>query len=187
MAEGLGLPQDWGVVIADVDPNGPGARAGLHPATSSDARRQTDGERAAIPRELLHARGRYARHARDLARRCAADGACDGCGADRMRPSGSRSTCRPEDHIVSRLGVLGAGSDERIARLLPLLRRREGVVVAAVSPAAPPSQQGSLRPGGRDPPGQSNRYQKSCRPARRGQRDQTWWRARRARSSARDD
>jgi S1-C subfamily serine protease len=27
------------------------------------------------------------------------------------------------------------------------LRRREGVVVAAVSPAAPPSQQGSLRPG----------------------------------------
>jgi S1-C subfamily serine protease len=43
--------------------------------------------------------------------------------------------------------VLALDLDERVARLLPTLRRREGVVVAAVSPAAPPSQQGNLRPG----------------------------------------
>jgi serine protease Do len=54
---------------------------------------------------------------------------------------------KPEDHIVSRLGILGVDLDPRISALLPSLRRREGVVVAAISPAAPPSQQGSLRPG----------------------------------------
>ena len=32
MAEGLGLPQDWGVVIADVIPHGPAAAAGMQPA-----------------------------------------------------------------------------------------------------------------------------------------------------------
>ena len=54
---------------------------------------------------------------------------------------------RPEEHIVSKLGILGLDLTAKIAALLPSVRRREGVVVAAISPAAPPSQQGSLRPG----------------------------------------
>jgi serine protease Do len=31
MAEGLKLPQDWGVILGDVDPDGPAAQAGLEP------------------------------------------------------------------------------------------------------------------------------------------------------------
>jgi serine protease Do len=31
LAAGLKLPQDWGVILSDIDPNGPAAAAGLHP------------------------------------------------------------------------------------------------------------------------------------------------------------
>jgi|HubBroStandDraft_1064217.scaffolds.fasta_scaffold94277_2 serine protease Do len=31
LAAGLKLPQDWGVILSDVDPNGPAGAAGLHP------------------------------------------------------------------------------------------------------------------------------------------------------------
>ena len=29
MAKGLDLPRDWGAILSDVDPSGPGAEAGL--------------------------------------------------------------------------------------------------------------------------------------------------------------
>jgi serine protease Do len=147
IAEGLGLPQDWGVVIADVDPNGPGFRAGLQPGdivVSLDGKPMENGRQfqvnfytrgvgAPVTLEILRGDARLTTRVTVAERPDA--------------PERFADYVRPEDHIVSRLGVLGLDLDERVARLLPLLRRREGVVVAAVSPAAPPSQQGSLRPG----------------------------------------
>lgn len=147
VAEGLGLAQDWGVVISDVDPNGPGGRAGLQAGDivlTLDGKPMENGRQfqvnfytrgVGLPVNLEILRG----DARLTARVAVVE-----------RPDAPERFAefvRPEDHVVSRLGVLGLDLDERIARLLPLLRRREGVVVAAVSPAAPPSQQGSLKPG----------------------------------------
>ena len=147
IAEGLGLSQDWGVVISDVDPNGPGGRAGLQAGDivlALDGKPMENGRQfqvnfytrgVGVPVNLEIQRG----DARVTARVTVAE-----------RPDAPERFAefvRPEDHVVSRLGILGLDLDERIVRLLPSLRRREGVVVAAVSPAAPPSQQGSLKPG----------------------------------------
>jgi serine protease Do len=147
LAEGLGLPQDWGVVIADVDPNGSGARAGLQVGDivlTLDGKPMENGRQFQVnfytrgvgqPVTLEVLRGE-ARLTRQVA-------VAERPGA----PERFTEFLRPEERVVSRLGILGLDLDERIAKLLPSVRRREGVVVAAVSPAAPPSQQGSLRPG----------------------------------------
>jgi S1-C subfamily serine protease len=39
----------------------------------------------------------------------------------------------PEGNIVARLGILGLDLDEKVAKMLPLLRARAGVVVAAAT------------------------------------------------------
>jgi serine protease Do len=147
IAEGLGLPQDWGVVIADVDPNGPGARAGLQ---SGDIVVSLDGKPMENGRQFqinFYTRGVGAPVTLEILRGDARLTTRVTVAERPDAPERFAEYVRPEDHIVSRLGVLGLDLDDRVARLLPLLRRREGVVVAAVSPAAPPSQQGSLRPG----------------------------------------
>ena len=70
MAEALGLTLDAGVILADVIPGGPAdegrARTGRHRAL---ARRQGDGERAAVPDQRLHARRRRAGRDRGPSRR----------------------------------------------------------------------------------------------------------------------
>jgi serine protease Do len=147
VAEGLGLPQDWGAIIADVDPEGPAARAGLIPGDivlTLDGKPMENGRQfhvnfyaravgQEVTLELLRGDVRFTK------RIAVAERAGD--------PERFSEFVRPDEHIVSRLGILGLDLTERIAQLLPSVRRREGVVVAAISPAAPQSQQGSLKPG----------------------------------------
>jgi serine protease Do len=147
IAEGLGLSQDWGVVIADVEPDGPGARAGLQ---TGDIVLTLDGKPMENGRQFqvnFYARSIGQPVTLDLLRGDARVTARVTVAERPGDPDRFAEFVKPEDHIVSRLGILGIDLDARIAGLLPSLRRREGVVVAAISPAAPPSQQGSLRPG----------------------------------------
>jgi serine protease Do len=147
IAEGLGLAQDWGVVIADVDPNGPGAKAGLQ---TGDVVLTLDGKAMENGRQFqvnFYTRGVGAPVTLEVLRGDARLTTRVTVAERPDAPERFAEYVRPEDHIVSRLGVLALDLDERVAKLLPTLRRREGVVVAAVSPAAPPSQQGNLRPG----------------------------------------
>ena len=54
---------------------------------------------------------------------------------------------RPEEHLVSRLGILALNLSPDVARMLPGLRRSQGVVVAAASDQALPIRGEPLFPG----------------------------------------
>jgi serine protease Do len=147
LAAGLGLAQDWGVIISDVDPAGPGARAGLQRGDivlSLDGKVMENGRQfqvnfyarsvgAMVSLEVLRGEQR-------LTLRVPVAERPD----DPMRFAGM---VRPEEHLVPRLGILGLNLDEQIASLLPDLQQPDGVVIAAVASDAPISRQGTLAPG----------------------------------------
>jgi len=147
MAQGLGLARDWGVVLGDVDPDGPGAAAGLQIGDivlSLDGKTMENGRQFRVN---FYTRGigttvtlEVLRGERQLTLRVPVAERAD----DPMRFAG---LVRPEDHLVQKLGILALNVDERLAELLPQLRRRDGVIVAAISADAPVSRQGALRPG----------------------------------------
>jgi serine protease Do len=147
MAAGLALSQDWGVIVSDVDPAGPAARAGVQPGDiilSLDGKPMENGRQLQV-NFYTRAIGQSVslqvlRAGQPLAIRVQVAERADD-------PSRFAEMVRPEEHLVPRLGVLGLNLDDRLMSLLPALRRREGVVVAAVAADAPVSRQGQLEPG----------------------------------------
>ena len=146
LAEALGVSSDAGVVLSDVTPGGPAARAGLQPG---DLVLALDGKRMENGRQLrinLYARGVSDTVVIDVQR------------GDRKLslkvPVGERDSDvgRLKDLVAQQvpiraLGVLGLNLTPQIAELLPNLRRQKGVVVASVTQLVPYSQQGRLQPG----------------------------------------
>jgi serine protease Do len=147
LAEALGVTAtDAGVVLSDVAPGGPAARAGLQPG---DLVLALDGKRMENGRQLrinLYAHGVNDTVVIDLLR------------GDRKLslrvPVGERDTgadrlgdLAAQQIAVRPLGILALNLTPQIAQLLPNLRRPRGVVVATVSPVVPYSQQGRLQPG----------------------------------------
>jgi serine protease Do len=147
MAEGLRLPQDWGVIVSDVDPDGPGARAGLQPGdivVSLDGKVMENGRQFQVN---FYTRGvgdmvslQVLRGDRRLTMRVPVAERAD----DPLRFAG---LVRPEEHLVPRLGVLALNIDQGIAAMLPNLRQPDGVVIAAIAADAPVSRQGAMNPG----------------------------------------
>ena len=146
MAEALGVTTDAGVVLSDVAPGGPAARAGLQ---AGDLVLSLDGKRMENGRQLrinLYAHGMNETVVLDVQR-----------GERKLSirvPVGERDSevGRLTDLIaqqvpVRALGVLGLNLTPQIVQLLPNLRRPKGVVVASVSALSPYSQQGRLQPG----------------------------------------
>ncbi len=130
---GLGLPQDWGVLVGDVEPEGPADRAGLK---VGDIVVGLNGKTMQNARQLEIGVYRYPRNERvtlDVMR-----------GADKLSvqipvtereddPQRFADMVNPEESLVSRLNILGVGIDKQLAALLPDLRHPWGVVVAAGS------------------------------------------------------
>ena len=146
LAEALGLPVDEGVILADVAPGSPAAKAGLRPAdivTSLDGKRMENGRQLRIN---VYAKG---------------GGQVVTLGVKRGQqtlsvnvPVVERSTgsMRLEDLIgqqqaIVNLGLTVLDLSPSIAEFLPPLRRGKGAVVARVAPDAPFSQQGRVLPG----------------------------------------
>src|SRR5215218_5079768 len=147
LAEGLKLPRDWGVVLGDVNPDGPAAKAGLE---AGDVVATLDGKVMENGRQLqvnLYGRGigeavklQVLRGARTLD----ATVTVIERGDDPNRFAGM---VRPEEHLVNRLGILGLTLTQPLINLLPDLRVPSGVVVAAAAHTGPPAWEGELQAG----------------------------------------
>jgi serine protease Do len=130
LAAGLGLRQDWGVILSDVPPEGAAARAGLR---MGDLVVKLDGKVMENARQLevdLYPRMPGGSVTLEVLR-----------GAERLTyvvtvaerrgdPDRFADRVSPERNSVARLGVLALDLDETVAQLLPPLRARAGVVVA---------------------------------------------------------
>lgn len=146
MAEALGLPFDAGVILADVPPGSPAAKAGLLPG---DVVLTLDGKEMENGRQFRI--NVYARGAGELVTLEVRRGERT---LSVKVPVGERDTAslRLEELIgpqqpIAALGIVALELTPAIAELLPPVRRSTGAVVARVGPQAPYSQQGTLLPG----------------------------------------
>jgi serine protease Do len=146
LAAGLGLLFDRGVVLSDVLPSGPGARAGLRPG---DVVVALDGKPMENARQLdvnLYRRAPGETVTLSVRR-----------GQQSLEvpvpvverpedPDRFVSLVTPERNLVPRLGVLALELDDDLRRALDPLRGTEGVLVAARSGASPGAED-ELKPG----------------------------------------
>jgi serine protease Do len=133
MATGLNLDQDWGVIVSDVQPEGPSDKAGVK---IGDIVRGLNGKPMHDARQLeleIFRSPTKQKVTLDLQR-----------GSDHLTvevpvinavddPTRFADLVNPEDNLIPRLGILGIGIDKKLAALLPDLRNSYGVVVAAGS------------------------------------------------------
>ena len=133
LARGLGLSQDWGVVVADVTPGGPAAQAGVG---IGDVVLSLDGRPMANARQMnvnLYRRPAGSSVSLDVQR---GSGRVHLVVPVREREDSVDNLAEmvtPERNIVVRLGILALDLDEKVASMLPALRAQAGVVVAAAS------------------------------------------------------
>ena len=137
LAEGLHLGQDWGVLLSDVDPDGPASKAGLK---AGDIVLNLDGKTMENARQLevnLY-RYRVGQKVNVAVLR----------GSDRLDyavpvvereddPARFMDFVDPTKNVVPKLGILGIEIDKKIADLLPELRKQYGIVVAAHAGESP--------------------------------------------------
>jgi serine protease Do len=142
-AAGLGLPQEYGVVIGDVAPDGPADKAGLQ---VGDVILRLDGKPMENARQLevnIYRRSLNEKVSLDVMR-----------GHDALTvevpvierkddPQRFADMVNPDSNVVARLGILGIPIDRKVAAMLPDLRKTYGVVVAASMFGS----QGGLKPG----------------------------------------
>jgi serine protease Do len=147
MAKGLGLPMEHGVIIADVDPDGPADHAGLkrrdivlslnaHIIETSrqfrnDVYRRQGGEKVTLV--IQRGAERLTQSVEVKEQAVATDPLAD-------------LIASPEKNLVPRLGILCLEIDKDVGRLLPDLRRSFGIIVAAKAPQGQ-SQIIDLQPG----------------------------------------
>jgi serine protease Do len=131
LAAALELPQDFGVILADVTPSGPGDEAGLK---VGDIVLSLDGKAMENARQMVVNLYRYSagekvklevlRHGEKLSVPVAVVRRDD----DPMRFA---DMVDPAKNAVPKLGILGIAVDQRVAALLDELRKPYGIVVAA--------------------------------------------------------
>jgi serine protease Do len=137
LATGLRLAQDWGVVLADVIPEGPADEAGLE---AGDIVLSVNGKTMKNASQLETNLYRYAmgekveiavlRGTQKLRYSVA-------LAAREDDPQRFADMVDPTKNVVTKLGILGIDIDRKIGELLPDLRKKYGVVVAAVGGESP--------------------------------------------------
>jgi serine protease Do len=147
LAEGLHLARDWGVVLGDVVPEGPAARAGLQ---IGDIVVALDGKAMENGRQLqvnLYGRSigetvtvRVLRGDRTLDLPVIVVERSDD-------PNRFAGLLKPEDQEIPRLGIIAIELTRDLEDLLPQLRASAGVIVALATHDVPPEWEGELKPG----------------------------------------
>ncbi len=137
IAAGLKLPQDYGVLVADVAPGGPADKAGLKPRDIISSLENKPIEFARDFELVFYRRQKgdeislkVVRAGRELPEAIVIEVAEQEDEDDALADS-----VKPETNLITRLGILCIELDARIAKLLPDLRQPDGIIVAAKSPA----------------------------------------------------
>lgn len=146
MAEALGLTFDAGVILGDVTPGGPAAKAGLE---SGDVVLTLDGKPMENGRQFrinVYTRGIGEEVAVEV-RRGSKSFTMRVPVAERANDSGQLEALIGSQQVIRSLGIFALDLSPAIAELLPRLRREQGAVVARVTPETPYSQQGRLEAG----------------------------------------
>jgi serine protease Do len=146
MAKGLKLSQDWGVVAADVTPDGPADKEGMK---VRDIVLSLNGTIMEDAPQLETAIYRL-----KLSEVVSVRVLRDGKQMDFTIPVIERDDdpqrfadmVNPDDNLISKLGVLGIEINKKLSEMLPGLRQEYGIVVAARA-ASPPYSGPALEPG----------------------------------------
>lgn len=144
LAKGLSLPQDWGVIAADVIPDGPADKAGLKPGdiiVTLAGKEMEDGRQlenlvyqqplSAIVDVTVSRDGNKLNFSMPVIERD-------------DDPQRFADMVNPEKNLIHRLGILAIEITDKLADLLPDLRHDYGVVVAARASDSPGA---ALEPG----------------------------------------
>ncbi len=146
MAKGLSLARDHGVVIADVEPEGPADRAGLR---RGDVLVSLDGKTIGSANQLESRI--FRRQAGEKVQLAILRGKQEFTFSLAVRERADLGSllarlAHPEKNLISRLGVLCVQIDKNLATVIPGLRREYGLIVAAKAPEGQ-TQFIDLRPG----------------------------------------
>jgi serine protease Do len=147
MAAGLGLRQDWGAILSDVDPDGPADAGGLKPG---DIVVSLDDKPVRNARQFEVALYRIA-----LNQKVTVGAIRDN---DRFTtevqvkereddPFRFLDLVKPEANRIPKLGIVGVEITKELAKVLPDTRKPYGVIVAARSGDSDYSGQGGLKLG----------------------------------------
>jgi serine protease Do len=146
MAEALKLGPEAGVILSDVTPGGPGARAGLQPGDvvlTLDGKRMENGRQFRINLYTRSIGDQVAIEVQRAERRITARVSV----AERDSDMGRLADLVTPQNAIHEIGVLGVDLTPAIRDTLQDLRGDKGIVVALVAAGTPFSQQGRLAPG----------------------------------------
>jgi serine protease Do len=138
LAGGLKLSRQWGVVLSDVTPGGPAEQAGLR---IGDVVLSLEGKPMENARQFevdLYPREAGSKVSLQVLRAGQPTTVLVAVAERKDDPSRFRTRVDAEKNVVPELGILGLDLDEDVAALLPGLRARAGVVVAAGGAEAVP-------------------------------------------------
>jgi serine protease Do len=131
LAAGLHLGQDWGVLLADVTPDGPAEKVGMQ---VGDIVVSLNGKPMQNARQMEINLYRYAVGEKvnvQVLREGDKHSYTVAVVERRDDPQRFADLVDPEKNTVRRLGILGIDIDQTVAAMLPGLRKQYGIVVAA--------------------------------------------------------